>query len=270
MLKSRRKRGFTLIELLVVIAIIALLLSIVVPSLKKAKEHAQRVIGYTNLRSLSTALHIYLNTNDDRFFGYDGSVLWMDYIGDIVDNIDEVRYCPRTTRNLQVAEERYQNNPGSHWGEAEVPWVWGASSDTTKKYELGSYGLNGWMYAETAYAGSYQNNLFGRRTAVRSPSQTPFVLDAVWPDGWPRSTNTLPANYNYDLGAQDITHGNADNNYMMGRYVTNRHGSVTNVIFVDGQVKSVPLQELWALSWHKGYQPRYDVELPKPVPTGQR
>lgn len=270
MFHSKRKPGFTLIELLVVIAIIALLLSIVVPSLKKAKEHAQRMVGFANLRSLSTALHIYLNTNDDKFFAYDGTTLWLEIIGELVDNIDEVRYCPRTIKNIRVAEERYENSPGSHWGEAEVPWVWGNSTDPTKDYELGSYGLNGWLYSNAIYARPFENDLFGRRTAVQNPSTTPFVLDAIWPDGWPRSSDTLPASYDYSRGIQGASHGYADNGVMMGRFVTNRHGGVTNVIFVDGSVKSVPLADLWTLTWHRGYRPRYDVKLPEPVPTGQR
>jgi prepilin-type N-terminal cleavage/methylation domain-containing protein/prepilin-type processing-associated H-X9-DG protein len=52
-------RGFTLIELLVVVAIIALLVTILMPSLKRAKELAKAVICQSNLRALATGAHVY-------------------------------------------------------------------------------------------------------------------------------------------------------------------------------------------------------------------
>ena len=60
-----RKKGFTLIELLVVIAIIALLLSIIMPALKKAKTYAEEVLCKTNLHQYALASEMYCNENDD-------------------------------------------------------------------------------------------------------------------------------------------------------------------------------------------------------------
>jgi len=70
MLKSR---AFTLIELLVVIAIIALLLSIIMPALKTAKEQARRILCASNLHQWGAAIQGYAADNDGKnliAFGY--------------------------------------------------------------------------------------------------------------------------------------------------------------------------------------------------------
>jgi prepilin-type N-terminal cleavage/methylation domain-containing protein len=60
-----RRSGFTLIELLVVIAISALLMSIMVPCLRKAKAHARRVGCQNNLHQALVVGHMYAGDNDD-------------------------------------------------------------------------------------------------------------------------------------------------------------------------------------------------------------
>ncbi len=61
----RFKNGFTLIELLVVISIIALLLSILMPSLNKAKQVAREVVCKAHLHSLGQFYHMYASDRDD-------------------------------------------------------------------------------------------------------------------------------------------------------------------------------------------------------------
>ena len=63
----QKKRGFTLIELLVVIAIIALLLAILMPSLRRAKEAGKRAQCLYNVKSLTTGWTLYVQENDGRF-----------------------------------------------------------------------------------------------------------------------------------------------------------------------------------------------------------
>jgi len=63
----RKSSGFTLIELLVVIAIIALLLSILMPALSKAKDLAMGAACKGNLKNYTFAVAMYLDDNDGKF-----------------------------------------------------------------------------------------------------------------------------------------------------------------------------------------------------------
>ncbi|MCG3125377.1 MAG: hypothetical protein CHACPFDD_00195 [Phycisphaerae bacterium] len=91
--RSRESRtGFTLIELLVVVAIMALLISILLPSLNGARQQAKQLLCVTNLRSQGQASYFYAEQNRDTIargetprlhfstvmlqgLGYDGSIL---------------------------------------------------------------------------------------------------------------------------------------------------------------------------------------------------
>jgi prepilin-type N-terminal cleavage/methylation domain-containing protein/prepilin-type processing-associated H-X9-DG protein len=68
-IKSRTviHKGFTLVELLVVIAIIALLLSILMPSLQKARENAKRVVCAARLHQIHFANEFYAQDYNGKY-----------------------------------------------------------------------------------------------------------------------------------------------------------------------------------------------------------
>jgi prepilin-type N-terminal cleavage/methylation domain-containing protein/prepilin-type processing-associated H-X9-DG protein len=62
-----KRKAFTLVELLVVIGIIAVLISLLLPALNRAREHARRLQCLSNLRQLALATFAYTNNNRGRF-----------------------------------------------------------------------------------------------------------------------------------------------------------------------------------------------------------
>jgi prepilin-type N-terminal cleavage/methylation domain-containing protein len=64
---KRRARAFTLVELLVVLGIIALLVSMLLPAITKARRQANATVCLTNLRSIGQSWTIYLSENRQNF-----------------------------------------------------------------------------------------------------------------------------------------------------------------------------------------------------------
>lgn len=65
---TRCRTGFTLVELLVVIGIIAVLISLLMPSLSRAKKQAESVACSANLRSIGQMMFMYANDNKGALF----------------------------------------------------------------------------------------------------------------------------------------------------------------------------------------------------------
>src|SRR4051794_268218 len=115
--RKSTRRGFTLVELLVVIGIIALLISILMPALNRARKQARGVQCLSNERQLQIAYTMYVNENKGRSFLYATNSpggftesFWMKILSPFHQRSDDVRVCP------QAAEKSYG------WGSAFTTW----------------------------------------------------------------------------------------------------------------------------------------------------
>ncbi|MCX5636961.1 MAG: type II secretion system protein [Planctomycetota bacterium] len=261
----KRKNGFTLIELLVVIAIIALLLSILVPGLKKAKKLARRVACLSNVRSFAMAFSTYAAGNNDKmielYFSNEGK-FWTEKLRDYYD-ADKLRLCPEAVKLPSPNTEINHGNLGrANTGSPYVAWYHVRSSGSNAgEVFAGSYGTNGWAHGadENSYTWGFDwKNHWGTLSA-KGASGVPVMLDATWVSGYPLETDLpLPANLYYSYWTTGYGYG------QMNRYCFRRHNNVTNVSFMDASAKIIPLEQLWSLKWHRNYRPKYDIRIDWP------
>ncbi len=244
-----RRKAFTLVELLVVIAIIALLMSILMPALRRVREQGRMIKCQANLRQWGIISAMYTQENDGQFWAsadHSPCHWWIRFIEDRYKDwkANKLWFCPTATKPR--TDERGVTVPVLHIFNA-----WGIyKGDRLGPNGIaGSYGINGYVlkpYPIGGGATQYETGVpmrDGWKTAgVSGANNIPLFTEALRFDLWPLP-DQRPANNEHAAWS--------GNN--MARCCINRHQGFVNTLFLDFSTRKVGLKELYTLKWHRTF-----------------
>ncbi len=175
----RSVRGFTLIELLVCVAIVGVLMALLLPAVRHGRMLASRTVCQSNLRTMNTAFHMYLDDHDGRWFPWredtPEGVLW--YFG-LEPKGGPAAEGQRPLDKSRARLASYLGPTGASGGVELCPSLPIRAPYFKRKFQYASYGygINGYML--DGLPGAERMGV-RRMSQVQAPSDTITWADAI-------------------------------------------------------------------------------------------